>query len=385
MNKTQIVERARALAPAIKSRIAETDANRTLPPASVREFLDAGFARILIPKEFGGFELGFDAWYEVMREISRADASHGWCAGLITHHAHMVNQFSEQAQKAVWGNGPDVAIAASVAPALQVEKSVGGYLISGERSAFSSGIKHADWAMLGGIAPDKDDGTPLYSFFLIPASDFTIKDTWHTTGMRGTGSCTIVTDNVFVSDSHVLTVTDLAQGSGCKRTNHFVFRAPFYIYAPITFAAPMVGAALGAYDIFVDLTRDRVGARGHKIAEQPSVLQRLGRVAADIDMADMLLSRAADVPAMEGMSQSEIMALTARDCTRAGELAVQAIDTLVQMSGTAAFNEGHQLQRIWNDIHLAGAHMALSPDINYDHHSRRAFDLPRDPLHPFFF
>jgi len=41
MNKTQIVERARALAPAIKSRIAETDANRTLPPASVREFLDA--------------------------------------------------------------------------------------------------------------------------------------------------------------------------------------------------------------------------------------------------------------------------------------------------------------------------------------------------------
>jgi 3-hydroxy-9,10-secoandrosta-1,3,5(10)-triene-9,17-dione monooxygenase len=383
MDKAQIVERARALGPMIATRLTETDEKRTLPAASVQEFLDAGFARILIPKEFGGYELGFDTWYEMMREISKADASHGWCAGLMSHHPHMLNQFPEDAQKAVWDSGPDTAISASVAPALDVEKVRGGYRVSGSKSAFSSGINHAHWAILGGRVPD--GGKPKHCFFLIPAKDYTIKDTWHTTGMRGTGSCTVVTDDVYVPESHVLTITDLAHGSGSKRNDNYIFNAPFYFYAPLTFVAPMVGAAIGAQDLFVNATRERIGARGHRIAEQDSVLQRLGRVSADLDAADLLLSRAANIPAMAHMSQSEIMARNARDCSRAAEIAVQSIDTLMAMSGTAAFGTGNRLQRAWNDIHLAAAHMALNPDINYAHHSRRVFGLELDPLHPYFF
>ena len=74
--------------------------------------MDAGLARILVPTRCGGYGLGLDTWFEVVREISAADASHGWCASLLIHHPHMVGQFPEQAQEAVWADGPDVPIAA---------------------------------------------------------------------------------------------------------------------------------------------------------------------------------------------------------------------------------------------------------------------------------
>src|SRR6202034_1018021 len=92
VTKAEIVDRARALAPRFAARAEAAEEARRMPPESVKEMLDAGFARILLPPRVGGYGLGFDAWFDVQREISKADASHGWCAGLITHHAHLIGQ-----------------------------------------------------------------------------------------------------------------------------------------------------------------------------------------------------------------------------------------------------------------------------------------------------
>src|ERR1700735_2315068 len=84
----EIVDRARALAPRFAERGEAAEEARRIPAESIQEMLEAGLARVLLPKEIGGYGLGFETWFDVMREISKADASHGWCAGLITHHGH---------------------------------------------------------------------------------------------------------------------------------------------------------------------------------------------------------------------------------------------------------------------------------------------------------
>ena len=66
----------------------------------------------MLPTRIGGYGLGFDTWFEVMRELSKADASHGWCAGLIIHHAHLIAQYPEAGQRVLWDKTQDVAIAA---------------------------------------------------------------------------------------------------------------------------------------------------------------------------------------------------------------------------------------------------------------------------------
>src|SRR5277367_1674436 len=127
VSKQEILERARALVPKFAARATAAEEARRLPAESAKDMLDAGFARILLPVRLGGYGLGFDTWFEVMRELSKADASHGWCAGLIIHHAHVIALFPEAAQKAVWAGGLDLAIAASFAPNTLVVPVDGGY------------------------------------------------------------------------------------------------------------------------------------------------------------------------------------------------------------------------------------------------------------------
>src|SRR5580698_11376426 len=116
VTKEQIMERTRALVPKFFERAAAAEESRQMPRQSVEEMLDAGFARILLPTRIGGYGLGFDTWFDVMRELSKADASHGWCAGLVIHHAHLIAQYSEAAQNTLWSETIDIPVAASFAP-----------------------------------------------------------------------------------------------------------------------------------------------------------------------------------------------------------------------------------------------------------------------------
>jgi 3-hydroxy-9,10-secoandrosta-1,3,5(10)-triene-9,17-dione monooxygenase len=328
--------------------------------------------------------LGFDTWYDVTRELSKTDASHGWCAGLIIHHAHLIAQFPEVAQKAIWADGLDVPIAASFAPSVKAVPVDGGYRISGAGSPFASGVDHCPWVMLGGMA--QDGPMPDWKFFMVPPGDYTVRDTWFTAGMRATGSKTIVTDNVFVPDGLVLRLTDLRDGNGPGGAMHsgIIFHTPFFYYAPISFVTPMVGAVQGAYELFREWTKTRKAQDGSSVAEKPAVQVRMARAAADIDAAEMLVRRAVNVTDAPQDYSPQLLARSVRDFARASELCVEAIDTLVALSGTAGFATSHPMQRAWRDIHFMSMHISLNVETNFAHYGRMELGLDRDASRPYF-
>jgi alkylation response protein AidB-like acyl-CoA dehydrogenase len=379
-----VLARVRALTPMIRDRAAAAEEARTLPRASVDALLAAGISRILIPPRYGGYGLSLDTWFDVVREIAKADASHGWCASLMIHHPHYVGQFPEPAQKAIWAEGVDYAIAASVQPSGRVTAVDGGYRISGE-FGFASGINHCRWLVVGSIA--EGTGGPEARFFLVRPNEYQIKDTWFTSAMRGTGSNTAVLDDVFVPTDHTLALSDLREGKtpGGKLHDNPIYRAPWISYAPLTFTAPMLGAAQGAYDMFREWIKTRKAGRGGaSLAQVTSVQVRLARTAADLDAAELLLRRAVDAARSASPPTLELRARTMRDCSRAAELCVDAIDMLLGMSGTAGFAASHPIQRAWRDIHFAAMHVALNPEQNFAHFGRSELGIPRDPHLPFF-
>jgi 3-hydroxy-9,10-secoandrosta-1,3,5(10)-triene-9,17-dione monooxygenase len=383
-SRQEIIDRVRALAPRFRKRAEAAEDARRLPDDSVAEMLDAGIARILVPPRFGGYGLGLDTWFDVALEISKADASHGWCASLFIHHPHIIGMFPEEAQQALWADGPDVTIAASVHPRAKATRVAGGYRVSGRDSAFASGVGNSSWSFIGAFA--QGTGAPEWMFFLIPADDYTVRDTWLTAGMRATGSNTIVTDNVFVSDTRVISLAQLRDGKGPGGALHDspIFRSPFYFYSPLTFATPMLGAAQGAYEHFRDWTRTRTAPNGAAVAERASVQVQMARAAADLDAAELLLRRAALLPhTLQGPS-SQLLARSARDYARAAELSVAAIDTLMTLSGAAGFATSNPIQRAWRDIHFASMHVGVNTENNYAHFGRTEFGLPPDPTQPFF-
>jgi len=381
--KEQVLDRVRALIPGFRERAAAAEAARRMPAQSVDELMDAGLARILMPARYGGYGLGFDTWFEVVREIGKADASHGWCASLLIHHPHCIAQFSKEAQDAIWAEGPDVAIAASFVPVIKVVPAEGGYRVSGQ-SPFASGVGHSSWVFIGGMV--ETEGAPEWNFFLIPARDCKIAETWFTIGMRGTGSNTIVTDNVFVPKERMLSLAKLREGKGPGGALHEnrIYRAPFIAYAPLSFATPMLGAAQGAYEHFRDWTKTRKGPGGVAVADRTSLQVQMARIGADLDAAELLLRRAVDVAGAAATPSLALRAQCMRDYARAAELAVSSIDGLIAMSGTAGFSESHPIQRAWRDIRFSAMHISLSAENAYSHYGRIELGLPQDPHLPYF-
>jgi 3-hydroxy-9,10-secoandrosta-1,3,5(10)-triene-9,17-dione monooxygenase len=382
--RQKLLDRVRTLAPAFAERAETAERTRQLSAASARDMLDAGLARILMPARFGGHDLDFATWLDAVLDISKADASHGWCASLITHHAHLIAQFPEETQKAVWADGPDVAIAASFAPRAQATRVKGGYRVSGANSSFASGVGHSSWVMVGTLL--QDGGAPEWVFFMIPPGQYQVRDTWFTAGMCGTGSNTIVTDNVFVPEDRMLSLTDLREGKGPGAAMNAspINRVPFFFYAPLTFAAPMLGAAQGAYEHFREWTKTRRAVDGSLVAEKTSIQVGMARVAADLDAAELLLRRSTHAHEAPEAEIPQALARSIRDFARVSELSVGSIDALMAMSGTAGFATSQPIQRAWRDIHFAASHISLNTETNYAHFGRMALGLPRDPSRPFF-
>jgi 3-hydroxy-9,10-secoandrosta-1,3,5(10)-triene-9,17-dione monooxygenase len=381
--RTELVERARILAPRFRERASAAEDARRLPAESVEEILEAGFPRILVPPRFGGYGLGLETSFEVVRELGKGDVSHAWCAAIMIEIPHYVASYPLEAQEAVWAGGPDVALAGSIMPLAQVTAVDGGYRLSG-RSPFSSGVDHAHWVFLGGMIPG--DGPPEWGLFLVPREQYEVLDTWATAGMRATGSNTVITKEVFVPANRVLKLTDLREGDTPGGALHRgpLDRSPHIAWAPLTFSVPLLGAAQGAYEEFVARTVDRTGPSGERVADSPLLQAVIGRVAANLDAAQLLLARNAEAAAASEPPSLELRARAMRDYARATELIVEAVDALVAHSGTAAFAASNPLQRVWRDIHFAASHASLNPHSSYSHWGRTALGIERPPDQPFF-
>jgi 3-hydroxy-9,10-secoandrosta-1,3,5(10)-triene-9,17-dione monooxygenase len=360
----QLLAEVSALAPGIRERAAATEAARELPGDSVNEFLELGLPTVLVPRRWGGMELPLETWLNVVVALAKADASHAWCAGLLMHGPQMIAAFPEEAQRAVWGDGPNVPIAGSIMPVCSVKVVEGGYRVSG-RSPFASGIGHATWAWVAGF--DTTGGGHVWRLFLVAPGEYTVVDTWHTAGMAGTGSNTIVTEDVFIPESHSLALGDLVDGTGPGVELHSnpIYALPFVAYAPVGFVATMLGAALGAHASFLAWARERRTPAGVAMSGIASVQARSASAAADLDAAELLIRRVLTVAQKPAQPSLELRARSLRDCARASQYIVGAIDELMVLSGTSGFTTTNPLQRAWRDIHFASCHISINPELAY--------------------
>ncbi|MEU6559310.1 acyl-CoA dehydrogenase family protein [Nocardia nova] len=376
---TALLKRVRDLLPTIRDRADESERLRSIPKESARDLIDAGLARMLVPERFGGMEADLATWVEVVTEIGTADASHAWCASLLAHHPHYIAQFPEAAQQAVWADGPDVSIAGPFTPVMEVDPVEDGYILSGT-AAFASGVNHSTWIIVGGMLAHGND-EPEWTLFLAPPGSFEIRDTWHTVGMCGTGSNSVVLRNVFVAADHTLRVADLREGTGPGAELHPspIYRTPWLTYNGFTFVAPMLGAALGALEDFCQWNRNRASMHGSSVSKYISIQRRVAEAGAQLDAARLLTDRAMSVADAPQRASLELRARAGRDGICASQLIVSAMETIMGMSGAAGFASTNRIQRAWRDVHFASSHVLLNPEVGYPVWGRHQFGLERDP------
>jgi len=190
---------------------------------------------------------------------------------------------------------PDIHVATGAAATTigQARRTSGGYRVSG-RFPFVSGCHHCEWAWLGCLviedgAPRIDDnGVPETRQCFVRLSQCEILDTWHTTGLRGTGSNDVVVRDEFVPDEHTFSFQDpqLIKRPGALYAFPFLFIAKG--------AAPALGIARRAIDALIESAAVKPARRytvGERI-EAPKVLRDDVYVQETVGRAETLLAAA---------------------------------------------------------------------------------------------
>ncbi|MFE7710656.1 3-hydroxy-9,10-secoandrosta-1,3,5(10)-triene-9,17-dione monooxygenase oxygenase subunit [Streptomyces sp. NPDC057486] len=359
----------RALAPTLRERAAEAETLRRVPDTSIKELEDTGFFQLLQPKAFGGRAADPLVFYSAVKEIAKACGSTGWVASVVGVHPWHVGLYDPRAQQEVWGQDPKTRIASSYAPTGTATPADGGFRLSG-RWHFSSGCDHAQWVLLGCLVPDAEGNPVDMRTFLIPRTEYRIDDVWDTVGLRGTGSNDIVVEDVFVPDHRALSfgpVTAL-KTPGHELNHEPLYRLPYAGVFTTTISTPIVGIAEGAYDSYVEATKQRFRVSyGQKVAEDPFAQVRIARAASDIDAAWLQLTR--NIGAMYALAErgeelpTELRTRTRRDQVIATERAVAALDLLMENAGGNAMRTGpNPVQRAWRDAHTGRGHAANDPE-----------------------
>jgi alkylation response protein AidB-like acyl-CoA dehydrogenase len=367
---SELLSRAREIAGLARERARETEAARRVSADMVARMREADLFRVLQPKAYGGFEYGFEVFAQIEAILASGCGSTGWVYGLLASHQWLIGCFSETAQDEVWSD-PAAVAAGTYAPVLRAVAVDGGYRVTGT-GTFCSGCDNAQWQLLGGLIPQAD-GSSQPGLFLFRTTDITIDDTWHTMGLCGTGSKSIVANDAFVPHHRVVPFAELANAAapGMTANSNPLFKQSFLSVLPVTIVAPVLGMAEGALAAFLDMakvrtTRGAVAGGNRRMAELTTIQLRVAEAVANIDAAKLMMFRDLDeafAMASRGEAVSvDVRLRNRRDQAFCAKLLIQAIDALFLAAGGHGLYLDHPIQRFWRDAHAAGSHISLNWD-----------------------
>lgn len=374
--RAELVGRAREIVPVLARNAARTEENRRVVEENITLIDDAGLFSIMKPRRFGGLETDMRTKLEVSRELARGCGSTSWATTLMNVCAFFGGLFPDQAQRDVWEDAPGNRIAGVLAPSAEATRVDGGYRLTG-KWGWASGCLHAQWAVVGLPVPDERGEIVDQGLALVPMSDLTIEDTWFVAGMRGTGSNTLVAQDILVPEHRVISVPAAIGGRyGTEHTDEVLYRSAFVPVAAIVLAGPQLGLAQAALDLVIEKAPKRsVSYTFYDVqTEAPTVQLAVAKAASLVDAAHLFAYRAAadiDQAAVDGVYPDYAARARVRmDTGAAIENAREAIRVLISAHGAASFAESSPLQRLWRDSEVASRHAVISPAISSEVYGR---------------
>jgi len=380
----ELLAAAVVLAATLSERAPRTEELRRLPPESERDLHDAGLYRMLQPRAVGGSELDYSCLITIGAALAAGCAATGWNLTNLASHHWMLAMFPPNAQDRVWNENPDALIASSfVFPAAKVTKAPGGYIISG-KWPFSSGVDVCDWNMLAGVVREEGKA-PDHRIFLVHRSDYEILDTWHVTGLKGTGSKDVVCNEVFVPEEMTVSSVHLkgTPTPGSERHPAPLYRIPVFALFPAILSGIGLGNGEGALNAYVDSTRTRAASyTGAKLADLQSTQIRIGLASTKLSHARRVMigiCEDATRNAERGIIP-DILTKQAyrRDLAYSTGMSTSAVDDVNAASGAQALYLANSQQRRFRDAHAINAHIAFSADMANAAFGRVALGLESD-------
>lgn len=382
MTPARLVERATALKPLLAANAREAERLRHPVDAVWSAIRRSGVFYHFVPKKYGGLEYDLQTFIDAMLPLGEGCAATGWVASFCVEHNWMMSQFPEEAQDEIFGSQHYIIAPGVTSPPGKVVETKGGYRLTG-RWKWGTGVMHADWILAAGLGGSEEDGSPRILFFIFPAAEATVIDTWHVEGMIGTGSNDIAVEDLFIPAHRCLNMGHMREGRshGATLYSNPIYRMPMLPFLALTAAIPAVGNARAAIAFFRDQITDRqmYGTKSVQ-ASKASAQMRLARADLYARTAELLLRDVAR-GLIEVAEPAELTSVAARVSLRAQvayamELCRDSVSEIYQAGGARAHMLDNPLQRALRDVNVMSSHIVYDMDGATELHGRALIGLP---------
>ena len=355
-------ERIDAVGDALRSQSAVNEELRQLSPETEAALRSVDAFTLCSPAELGGADAHPLLQTQVIAEITSHDSSAGWCALIGAHEsAWLASRLPDDSVEQIFADSQArwPVTCGSIAPEGVAEPVEGGYLVNG-RWGWASGIYHSDYVLGLCRIPSQEPkpGSPPPTVTIsAPKSDVVVEDTWHTLGMRGTGSTHYRFDDVFVPQEMCLAGFDRPPYRG----GAWLQRPTVTFLTAAGYGFPLGVARRAMQEITEHATaHTRTGQRA-SISEQQHFQGDLGRCAALLDVmegyAKQLLSELLESP-VRSVADATQMDDRARSGLRwAHQAAEQIVRTCHEHAGGPAVYADSHLARLLRDIQTVSQHV----------------------------
>jgi alkylation response protein AidB-like acyl-CoA dehydrogenase len=368
---TSLLEAARTLIPLVEQYRDQGEAERTMPAPLVDAIREAGIFRMWVPQSLGGLEADYPAGLRVIEELSRQDGATGWTAMIGAGGGAFLAYIDPEEARALTGERASNIGAGALAPKGTAKAVEGGYRVTG-RWPLGSGCMHSAWHCGGAVIMDGEaprmgpDGIPDIHLMFWPANEGEIIDTWHSQGLRGTGSHDIAVNDIFVPEGRAASLF-----YGRSRQPGAYYSDTIITALSGQIGAVALGIARGAIDSLIELAQGgKVPAFGVvRLMDKPSTHAQVGRAEAFVRSARALFYETADAFWDTLTSGREISdeqrALGGLAVVNAVTACAQAVDLMHSAGGASSVYATSKLERAFRDIHTLTQHAAVSQN-SYD-------------------
>jgi len=361
---------ARQIAVIAREMSSEIDNDRRLPGELVAVLGECGLLRAGAPAEVRGLELPPGVALRCAEAVARGNASAGWCVSIAITSSLLVAYLPASSRDTLFGEGRGVA--AGVWAPRGVARTVDGGVVMSGRWPFCSGILHADVMFAGGLVDDQR----VPSVVALRKEDLQVLDTWHTLGLRGTGSHDTVADEVFVPADRVFSLFD---GPIVDRP---LYRFPVFGFFALSIGAAALGNARAAIDDLVELACVKKGLGSTRtLAERPATQAAVATAESALSAARALYYEAIEAGWQAGQD-GQAVSVEARNrlrlaATHAVRTSADVVRDMYDLAGGTAIYDSSPLQRRFRDAYTATAHFQVN-EASRELPGRILLDQPAD-------
>ena len=331
-----------------------------------------------VASAYGGLGTSLPDMLRGLETVAYSDAAASWLLWNISLVGLYARYMPAELRATLFADAKPV-LAHSTIPAGTIDVQGDEVIVNG-RWPLVSGCPAADWVILtgnktiGGEACTDDAGQPVSCLVALPAEKIEVLDTWHSSGLRGTGSHDVVVTAQTAPESHTFSMTNPAR-------SHPTDFLPVFGSVSALFASQLLGLGKTVIEHSQARMSDTPG-----LNSRPECQIAIARHYASLEAASTLLYVKAEAVWAHAENKTESSKDAIADLYASTFVVIdavkQCVDELHALGGTSALYTSSPIEKPARDLHAMLRHIVAQPIMQAD---VGRYQLGLEPEWPLFF